>query len=286
MCPGGFMVISPNAYANPDMAKILLRLTLILALFFGVWFALSRIDWVTRLKLERTREKTAEKLGKLYWDVIRKMQDEINDPAKTGPIDSLILRICEANDIDRKKIKLHLVSSDMVNAFALPDHHLVLFSGLIRECDSAEELCGVLAHEIAHMEEGHIMRKLIKEIGLSTLISMTTGGGNPDLIRGAIKTLSSTAYDRNLEREADITGANYLIKAGIDPEPFAAFLFKLSAHEEDLPEQVFWITTHPASTERSKDILNHIAYAPGPYTPVMDSTAWASFKAWTMAVDE
>jgi predicted Zn-dependent protease len=42
----------------------------------------------------------------------------------------------------------------------MPGNRLVVFSGLIGACENAEELCGVLAHEIAHMEEGHIIVRL------------------------------------------------------------------------------------------------------------------------------
>jgi predicted Zn-dependent protease len=129
------------------------------------------------------------------------------------------------------------------------------------------------------MEEGHIMKKLIKEIGLSVLISMTTGSGNPDIIQYAVKILSSSAYDRNLEREADLTGVKYLMNAQIDPEPFAAFLFRMSSLEEDLPRQLFWISSHPGSEDRAKDILQRIESESITTRPAMDSLQWDQVQA-------
>ncbi len=72
----------------------------------------------------------------------------------------------KVNDIDRDKIKVHLLFKDEVNAFALPDGHLVIFSGLILESENPEELSGVLAHELAHIELNHVMTKLMREVGL------------------------------------------------------------------------------------------------------------------------
>jgi predicted Zn-dependent protease len=261
------------------MLKLLLQLLAMIALFFLTWFGLSRLDWMNIFNVEKAGIKTEEKLGNLYWEIISKLEKEYTDPSLINRVDSILIRICDANDIDRNEIKLHLVRKDEINAFALPDHHLVLYSGLINDCENAEELCGVLGHEIAHMEKGHIMRKLTREIGLSILISMTTGNGNPEIIQKAIKTLSSSAYDRNLEREADITGTEYLIHAKINPEPFATFLFRLTSMEEGLPEQMFWISSHPGSEERATDILEYIKTKNFDITPVMDSLQWLELKA-------
>ena len=154
----------------------------------------------------------------------------------------------------------------------------MLFTGLISACDKPEELAGVIAHELAHMEKAHIMQKLVKETGLSVLISMTSGGGNPEVMRQLIKTLTSSAYDRSLESEADLTGVDYLAEADIDPSPFADFLFRMSVQEKDLPDEVFWVTSHPGSEERAKDIVAHILEKRITPTPVMDSVQWQSLR--------
>ena len=102
------------------MLKPILQFGAIAALFFLVWFGLDRIDWMTIFQVEKTTKNIEEKLGDLYWDILKKVNDEITDKDVVVPIDSLLTRICERNDIDRKKIKLHLVDKDEVNAFALP----------------------------------------------------------------------------------------------------------------------------------------------------------------------
>ena len=140
-----------------------------------------------------------------------------------APLDSLLSHLCEANDIERDKIKLHVVQSNEVNAFAFPDNHLVVFTSLIAKCENQEELCGVMAHEIAHMQKGHIMKKLVKEVGLSALVGMASGGQSGEVLRSTAKLLSSTAYDRTLESEADKTAVFYLLQSGINPEPLVNF---------------------------------------------------------------
>ena len=166
-------------------------------------------------------------------------------------IAELLRRLCRANGMDRSKIKLHVVQDDEVNAFACPGNHLVVYTALIDSCRSAEELCGVLAHELAHIERGHVMQKLIKEMGLAALTGLVGGNAGAATMAELMRVLSSTAYDRSLESEADDLAVTYLLQAGINPRPFGEFLFRLS-EEEELPSLAEWVSTHPDSGKRSR----------------------------------
>src|SRR5690606_22581823 len=117
----------------------------------------------------------------------------------------LLDHLCRENQIDRKKIKLHVLRKSDINAFALPDNHLVFYSGLIESAHSEAEVLGVMGHELAHLEKRHVMKKLAKELGLTAIITMTTGNKGGQTIQQVVKLLSSSAYDRELEREADKT---------------------------------------------------------------------------------
>ncbi len=260
------------------MKKILFQLLTILFLFYLTWFSLNQIDWMHIFSIEQKTKKIEEKLGDLYWDFLKKTGNEIQSLSIESKIDTLLDHICLKNEIDRTKIKFHLLKKDDVNAFALPDNHLIVYSGLIEECENEEELSGVLCHEIAHMEKQHVMKKLGKEVGLAVLVSMTAGSGNFEVIKSTLKLLSSSAYDRNLESEADITAVEYLIKANINPEPFANFLFRLSKKEGNFPKQVYWISTHPDSEERYVKIIQYIKDKDITKNTLLTSEQWNSLK--------
>jgi predicted Zn-dependent protease len=209
---------------------------------------------------------------------MKKTETEITSDSVTTPIDSMLIRICASNSIDRKKIKLHLLLKDEINAFALPNNHLVVYSGLISACENESELCGVISHELAHIKKNHVMNKLVKEIGLSVLISMSAGNGNAETIKAAIKKLSSSAYDRKLKTEADLNAINYLINANIDPEPFANFMYRLSDETKNIPSQIFWISSHPESKERAEKIIEHIKEIGYIKTENSDSVRFSALK--------
>ncbi len=245
--------------------------------FLALFFALSQIDYLKAFNLKATSSTTEEKLGDLFWKMIKETETVVKNDSVNQFVDKIVTRIAEENHIDRKTLKVHIIEKDEINAFAMPNRHLVIYSGLIDDCDNETELAGVICHEIAHIEKNHVMKKLIKEVGLSVLISITTGGRSPEMVKEAAKMLSSSAYDRELESEADLTGADYMIKAGLDPNELADFLYKM-ASQDYLPEQFYWVSTHPESKARAEAIVNYVKGEKFEKKPILTPDEWQFLK--------
>jgi beta-barrel assembly-enhancing protease len=113
------------------MHRIIIQAVAIVAIFFGLYWGLSQVDWMTVFEVKKMTDTTEEKLGDLFWELYSKENTEINGRNAKAPLDSLLEKICKANDIDRKSIQLHIVKNDQINAFALPNGHLVVNSALI-----------------------------------------------------------------------------------------------------------------------------------------------------------
>lgn len=257
------------------MKKILIQAFLSVFLFLTVLFGFSRVDW---LSVFRTDTASIEKkLGEMYWEFYSKTEEVVTSDAVSVAMDSLLTRICESNGIDRNRIKLHIFRNEEVNAFAFPDNHLIVYSGLIGDCRNESELCGVLAHEIAHLQKGHVLRKLVKEVGLGALISVTSGGNGADMLKETARLLSSTAFDRGMESEADRVAVSYLQRAKIPPRGLSDFLSRLS-REESISRIAVWISTHPGSEERSKQILELAGHSESTYEPVLSVIGWEALK--------
>lgn len=228
------------------------------ALFFGTWYVLSTVDWMALFRVEKVSSATEQKLGELFWDIFRESGTELDSVKTKAVLDSLLTNITKSNGIDYKKVKLHLLQNEEINAFVLPDNHLVVYTGLLTATKNHAELAGVLCHELAHIENNHVMKKLVKEVGLSVLLSMISGNTGSEVARETAKLLSSTAYDRKLETEADRAAVDYMLTANIDPIPFAEFLSRLSETDPTLPGQLYWISTHPDSKERALALKDYI----------------------------
>jgi predicted Zn-dependent protease len=260
------------------MEKTLTQFIITLLLFFGTLFALQQVDWVSLFKVEQITDKTEEKLGDLLWESFKASETENTDPILVKSLDSIVTKISEANDFDRDFFKIHVLNSDEVNAFALPNGHLVIYKGLIEDAKHQDELVGVMGHEMAHIQMQHVMKKLVKEIGFSVLISITTGSAGGEIVKQAAKTLSSTAFDRSLEKEADIKAVDYLTNAEVNPAAFADFLYRLSLTDNQLPSIVSWISTHPDSKERAKYIMEYSKDKTLDFKSILSETTWKKIK--------
>lgn len=243
--------------------------------FFGTWLLLAQIDFVSIFHVKEVKSNTEKKIGDLIWDQVKVTEKIIYDDSITTTLDEMLLPLCEENSIQRDSLKVHIIKKDEINAFAMPDGHLIVYTGLIEAAKKQEALLGVLGHEIAHIEGNHVMKKLSKEIGFSMLISMT--GADTNIIKEVLKTLSLSAYDRSLEEEADLKSVDYMINANIDPRPFADFMYELSLNDE-LHRYMYWISTHPESEARANSILDQLKGKKIKSKPVLSVKSWERFK--------
>lgn len=260
------------------MKKSIIQGVISILLFFSTWFALTQVNWVEIFKVQKVTDKTEEKLGDLFWETFKKTEEENKNIYAIKSVDSIVTYICKTNKIDRELIKFHILNKDEINAFAFPNGRLVIYNGLILNSENQEELIGVICHEIAHIELNHVMKKLVKEVGLSVLISMTTGSGGAEIIKETAKMLSSSAFDRQLEKEADIKAVDYMIKAKVNPEPLANFLYKLSDNENEAAKYLTWIGTHPDLKERAEYIIEHGENNSKEYKPILSNKTWKKLK--------
>lgn len=261
------------------MVRTLIKQTFVsLLCFLAVLLVFAQVDWMRVFGLHHSIIE--EKLGDVYWDLFSHSEEFIEQSEAVAPVDSMLAVLCRANGIDRNRMQLHLVQSEEINAYACPGDHLVVYTSLVGACTRPEELCGVLAHELAHITSGHVMRKLIKEIGLTTLTVLVSGNGGGEAFGEVMRVLSSTAYDRSLEREADQLAITYLLQSGVDPRPLGDFLLRISADEE-LPSFAEWISTHPDSEKRSRWIYqraDEVGTKKSSCAPLMTQEEWDSYQ--------
>jgi predicted Zn-dependent protease len=259
------------------MKKVTIEFFALIILFFGLLFILNSINWMKLFHVEKVTKETETKLGEICWKTFSNDDEVIKNNEVLITIDSLLSKICKSNAIDYKKIKIHVVKNDEINAFALPGNHLIIYTGLIKAVKNESELSGVICHEIAHIESDHVMKKLISEIGLTAIITATNTNTSGEVLKKIAKTLSASAYSRNLETEADLKAADYLIKAQLDPLSFANFFNEI----DSIPNKKIlqWINSHPDSKERTLAIKKYVATKKLIYTPILSKSSFNKMQS-------
>ena len=231
------------------MKKLIVLLLFIVLAFGGCIYVISLFNWKKTFGIEKVTTDLDQKLGDVFWESYSADMVEVKDDKVILPIIKMVDQLCSENGIKSSSIKVHVVNNKEINAFAMPGRHLVVHTGLIQFADHEDEIAGVIAHEIAHIESGHVVKKLGKEIGLSILMNLTLGDIGGEVVRNALSTITSTAYDRSLEKEADLKAVDYMIAAKMNPTYLASFLEKLDKQSQT-PEVLQWVSTHPDSKER------------------------------------
>lgn len=257
--------------------RIVFQGIVVVSSFFLLWYGLSQFDYMGFFNVNENTQNLEKKLGDLIWDEIENTEEVIMNDSIQKTVEKLIKPLCKASNLDPDSLKIHIISKEEINAFALPNNHIVIYSGLIEDCKNQEALQGVIGHEMAHIANNHLMKKLSKEIGFTVLLAATSGGKGGQAISEIVHKLTSTAYDRNLEKEADISSVNYMIKAQINPKPMADFMYQM-AQDRSINSNLYWIADHPESEERSKYILDYIKGRNYKTKPTISENNWEIFK--------
>ncbi|NVJ92187.1 MAG: M48 family metallopeptidase [Methylocystaceae bacterium] len=169
-------------------------------------------------------------------------------PAGLQVLDDVLVRLMGPEKA--KTITLHVVDHKMVNAFATPGNNVILLRGLIDKASNAEEVIGVLAHELGHVERRHPMQGAIRSAGVTLLLSLFSGGNIGDVAA----LLAETSYSRDNEREADLYALEVMRREQIRTEGLAGFFTKLDKENHAYESVLRLISTHPMSAERA-DLL-------------------------------
>lgn len=146
-----------------------------------------------------------------------------------------------------EKLRFYLTDRPEINAFAAPGGVVVVFTGLLRAARSPEEVAGVLAHEIAHVELRHGVHQLVKAAGLRVVLAAAVGDYGPLGEFGA--RLTELKFSRDAEAAADARGLERLAEARIDPAGLPRFFRSLAQAQGEggLPAL---LSTHPATEAR------------------------------------
>ncbi len=148
------------------------------------------------------------------------------------------------------------------NAIALPGGTIILTDQLEALADNDDELAGVLAHEIGHVEGKHSLRQLYRAFGMAFMIGVI-GGDSGQIVEDVVAQaalLDTFSYSRAFETESDIHSVEVMIKAGRDPMAFVDLLDKiLKAHNID-PENsdTGWLSSHPGNKDRRASVQAQI----------------------------
>lgn len=220
-----------------------------------------------------------ERLSKPYLSMLVPKESLCNSDKEYKKIEEIFNRLTATIPESEYDFKLYIIKSDIVNAFALPGGHIVLYSGLIRHTDRPEQIAGVLAHEIQHITMRHGTESLVRDYSLGVLLSLLTNDTRTvEQTVGIAKYLGLMNYSRENETEADQGGMNMLKDARVDPDGMVEFFEILGKQTGDVPGSLKYFSTHPQTEDRIsklKEMSRGMDYQP---VSIYSKKEWEEIK--------
>ena len=192
-------------------------------------------------------------------------QSILRDAETEAFLKEISVPLIEAAGLRKQNVNVVLVGDPSINAFALQGQDVYLNQGLIAAADNANELQGVIAHELGHVAAGDVLRSSegIKEATGIYILSMLLGAmaiaaGGGEAGAGILSagqqaaTSKFLAYSRAVEAGADESAKRYLKGAGISGKGMLSFFKKLQGEEFRYSQEKIdpYAVTHPLSGDR------------------------------------
>lgn len=175
--------------------------------------------------------------------------------------------LVEASELEAGNVEVVLINDPSINAFVAGGQVVYIHAGLINAAETANEVQGVIAHELGHITAGHVVRFeervrsaqgisiLSLLIGLGAALAGAGEAGMGAIMAGQQAAMSSfLSFNRNQEAATDLAGARYLSGAGISGRGMIAFFERLRNFEirrgYSQADEAAYGRTHPLSGDR------------------------------------
>ncbi len=230
-----------------------------------VFAVIALITWLVNLSVglmvdalvARIPPTFEQELGKSALEEMETIMTLVTDSNRIAHLERVVAPLTKAFATSTNGLQFFIAEESDPNAFALPGGYVIVTTGMLKLVARPEELLGVIAHELAHVQRKHGIRTVISQAGPFLIFGVMLGshGGVVGLLGNAADLVVRSGFSQKYETEADELGWELLVKAKVDPRGMIDVFRKLEAYEKqqrdlfDLPEAFH---SHPAVEKRIK----------------------------------
>lgn len=181
-------------------------------------------------------------------------------PKRKSELNEIFRSIVRVSDLSPNDVRLRFRKGRFKglneNAIALPDGTIVLFDGLVALARHDDELAGVLAHEVGHVQHRHSLRKITRAVGLGILVTVVLGDSSSLLeeLAATGAAVAELSYSREFETEADVVSGEIMRKLGRDPEGMVTLLRRILRNCGEDCEESGLLSSHPGLRDRLESV--------------------------------
>ena len=157
-----------------------------------------------------------------------------------------------------------VVEAPEPNAMAVPGGTVVVTESLVNMCDNDDQIAGVLAHEVVHIDGKHAIRNLAAKTAIQAgfkLLTLNRGAMLAQVV-GGMEELMLKGYRQDQELEADLFGCRLSSQAGFSDHGLSELLSKLTQRSPDgqgiLADLFTYFNSHPPIHERIEQLRREL----------------------------
>jgi len=184
----------------------------------------------------------------------------VDDPAAQKRLEAIGQRIAPISQEPAFPWTFKILNSKEVNALALPGGFVYATKGMMEYVKSDDQLAGVVAHEVIHVDHHHAKSGIEKAMTQALLVELVTKKSS-DTVRQAARIaldLEMREGYREKEYEADQVGTLYAFRAGYRADGLRQLLVYLHEKEGD-PARITWLLqSHPPLSKRIERLGEYI----------------------------
>ncbi|MBW4671693.1 MAG: M48 family metallopeptidase [Cyanomargarita calcarea GSE-NOS-MK-12-04C] len=220
-------------------------LGIIIVIIWLVCFFVDNLVWIISPRIE-------QQLGTL----IVPAYERLAQPSQTQDTLNKLLNKLELNlPLEQRKgrdYQVLYVPNKTVNALALPGDRIIIFSGLLKQADSENELMMILGHELGHFANRDHLRSILRQLILPITLASVTGNSDWLVsVASSVAVVSDAKYSQSQEAQADKLGLELLYKTYNHVAGATDFFDKLSNQKNS---DLDFLSTHPSPKQRVKDL--------------------------------
>ena len=232
-----------------------------------------------------------QKIAKALLRQIRREADVMQDVEVHNYINALGQKLVSYSNMANQPFSFNMINESSINAFAVPGGLICIHSGLMLSARSESEFASVFAHEIAHVTQRHIARKLeaTSKASIPLMAAVLAGilvgsvTGNVDIAQAGLGVMTAgnlqmqIHFTRLHEKEADRVGIELLAKAGFEPRDMPNFFQRIQEESRLYTKPPEFLLTHPMSIDRAAEATDRAEDYPA--ANYLDSTTYHLARA-------
>lgn len=237
--------------------KVLIIVGCVVAIIAFLYFIF--VPWLGEKMAMRFSKEAEIELGNDLYNATMSGLDV--DTAKSDILNSFY---AELNYKVGYPVRITVVHSSDINAYAIPGGHIVVNDAILEGMKTPEELAALLGHEATHIAERHSLRTLFRGTARQLFLSLLIGNnsGVVGFLVSNADELKGLQYSRSLESDADKQGILLMEKSGLNTEGML-HLIQMLQRETGGAAPVSYLSTHPDFAKRIADIRAVMNEHPG-----------------------